>query len=98
MVSYNMPYFTKRRKDGDHMKKIYEKPTVLCEHMMPEAVCSACVIRNPVYNEAQQCGYELDSKGITLFVDGWSACMPENNGSLDELYCYQPGTLSLFGS
>jgi len=79
------------------MKKTYERPTVICETMQPEAICSNCIANNPQYNEAQQCGYTIHSLGVTIFVEGWAQCgMP--SGAINELYCYQPGTVNLFTS
>ncbi|MBE6927705.1 MAG: hypothetical protein E7467_04355 [Ruminococcaceae bacterium] len=78
------------------MKKHYSKPSVICQELHPESLCSApCAYQNPLFNEAQQCGYEEPDMGFRLFAVGWIDCNEEDP---TDHYCYHNGAGSIFGS
>lgn len=76
------------------MKKNYEKPTLICEDLKPESLLCACSFNNPNLSEAMQCGFEPDGLGFRIFAQAWADCMLEDTS----IYCYQNGTINLFGS
>lgn len=78
------------------MKKQYVKPALLCEELRPEELLCACSVTNPTFNEAQQCGYEPDGLGFSLFAQSWASCAMDNTGM--SYYCYHNGLVLLFGS
>ena len=77
------------------MKKKYTKPNLICQELHPETMLCACKHTNPLFNEAQQCGYEMEDLGFVLFADSWIAC--DLNDPTDQ-YCYQISTGLIFGS
>lgn len=78
------------------MKK-YTKPEIFCEEFLSETVCTACMEKNPTWNEVEQCGYAPPDLGFTLFADSWVSC-DVGPGALNLTYCYHPGVTNLFGS
>lgn len=82
------------------MKKVYEKPVLLCEKLLPEELLAGCSARGGSYNEVTMCGYTLPNTshiagGIVIFADTWTQCNQKDDGSY---YCYQAGPAAIFGS
>ena len=82
------------------MKKVYNKPVVLCQELHPETMlCTACYFQNPTYNEAQQCGFTDLDMGFTIFANTWIDCKwPNDLNEFTEMYCYHNSQLTIFGS
>ena len=78
------------------MKKIYEKPALLCEELCPETLLCACDEQNPFFNEEAQCGFEAADLGFTIFAETWDAC--EYKQGVDDWYCFHGPVVNLFGS
>lgn len=57
------------------MKKIYQKPQLLCEELRPEQFLCACDVPNPALNEEWHCAYDPDGLGFAIFAETWESCM-----------------------
>ncbi|MBR4308037.1 MAG: hypothetical protein IKT58_00435 [Oscillospiraceae bacterium] len=82
-----------------NMKKTYEKPALICEDLLPEEMLCGCAVRNPQFNEIQQCGYTPPNlqgiMDVRLFGDVWLDC---NMKDTDSNYCYHVGEVNIFSS
>ena len=81
-------------------KKKYQKPSVVCQELHPEALlcASPCVIRNNRFNDIQQCGYALPDLNFKIFAQTWVDCDIDKNNGLTDQYCYHNGVINLFSS
>ncbi len=77
------------------MKKHYTKPDLICQELRPETLLCACKYENPTYNEAQQCGYDMEDLGFKIFAQTWIDCDLQDPTSQ---YCYQISAGLIFGS
>ncbi len=81
------------------MKKVYQKPMLICEELRPETMLCGCDDRNTQFNDVMMCGYDLKvpniSRPIRIFSDGWLDCMMDGE---DFGYCYHSSSISLFSS
>ncbi len=81
------------------MKKTYQKPALICEDLLPEEMLCGCALRNPEFNEVQQCGYTPPNlqgiANVKLFGELWLAC---NMKSSNDSYCYHVGQVNIFSS
>ena len=82
------------------MKKMYQKPTLFCEELVPEEMLCGCALRNPQFNEVQQCGYAPPNVpaylNVRIFAEQWADCNMKGNEK--DSYCYHAGAINLFSS
>ena len=82
------------------MKKIYEKPTLLCDDLRPEEMLCGCLAQTPQFNEVQMCSYPVkispySTITVNVFMDSWPTC--DKNGD-NFNYCYHTGQTNIFSS
>ena len=86
----------------DMKKKLYQKPSVVCEDLRPEEMLCGCMVRNPQFNEATQCGYTPPNLegviNVRLFGELWLDCNTVGNPQNDDSYCYHVGQVNIFSS
>lgn len=80
------------------VKKVYEKPALLCEELHPEEMLCGCEVRNPTYNEVAMCIYEYKPFQFGTFVHKLFASNWEHCDDVDHVYCYHMGQVTLFSS
>jgi hypothetical protein len=84
-------------------RKLYQKPALICEDLLPEEMLCGCAVRNPQFNEATQCGYtppNLAAIGVNvrLFGELWLDCNTKGEVENDDSYCYHVGQVNIFSS
>ena len=70
------------------MKKIYQKPQLICEELHPEQFLCACDYHNPAQNEEWHCAFEPEGLGFALFADTWQNCTMEKLAFGNDYFCY----------
>lgn len=86
------------------MKKIYEKPKLICEDLQPETMLCGCDVTNPNYSDLEMCSYTVDIEGgfasFVLFGENWSNCdTPADALAGTEFhYCFYGPATSIFSS
>ena len=83
-------------------KKLYQKPSVVCEDLRPEEMLCGCMVRNPQFNEATQCGYTPPNLvgviDVRLFGELWLDCNTPAQVENADSYCYHVGQVNIFSS
>ncbi len=86
------------------MKKLYEKPMLICEDLHPETMLCGCDVRNPTYSDLEMCGYPIKAPGtdttFMLFSESWDNCnLPNEALEGTEMHmCFFGPTTSIFSS
>lgn len=86
------------------MKKVYEKPALICEDLQPETMLCGCAVRNPSFSDLEMCGYTITIPNthttITLFGENWTKCDVNNEAfaGTDFYYCFYGPATSIFSS
>ncbi len=85
-------------KDVRDLKKLYQKPTLICDEIHPETMLCACDWKNTSMNEEWHCAFDPDGLGFTLFMEGWGDCM-DTTGKFGKLQvCVYTAEVHVFGS
>ena len=86
------------------MKKVYEKPLVICEDLQPETMLCGCEARNPSFSDLEMCSYTVSDPSLfmdfVIFGENWTNCQMDKNifaGTSYE-YCYYGPAVSIFSS
>ncbi len=87
------------------MKKIYEKPKLYCEELLPESLLCGCQVRNNNFSYVEMCGYMISDDNLiggafSIFGETWSNCMVNHEALKDTEYeyCYHVSAVTLFSS
>ncbi len=86
------------------MKKIYEKPKLICEDLHPEEMLCGCDVKNPSFSDIEMCSYTVNVEGtfssFVLFGENWSNCEVNNEAlaGTDYYYCFYGPAVSIFSS
>ena len=77
------------------MKRKYEKPMLLKEEFTLESTIAACAVSNPLPSQIEQCAYDPDGLGYTIFAEKWASC---THGGTAFNGCYYESSNNLFSS
>lgn len=77
------------------MKRKYEKPMLLKEEFTLESTIAACAVSNPLPSQIEQCAYDPDGLGYTIFAEKWASC---THGGTAFNGCYYESANNLFSS
>ena len=77
------------------MKRKYEKPMLLKEEFTLESPIAACAVSNPLPSQIEQCAYDPDGLGFTIFAEKWASC---THGGTAFNGCYYESANNLFSS
>ena len=86
------------------MKKIYEKPKLICEDLQPETMLCGCDVTNPSFSDLEMCSYTVDVESgfstFVLFGEKWTNCGTPNDALAGTQfhYCYYGPVTSIFSS
>lgn len=77
------------------MKRKYEKPMLLKEEFTLESTIAACAVSNPLPSQIEQCAYDPEGLGYTIFAEKWASC---TYGGEHSASCYYDSANNLFSS
>ena len=86
------------------MKKIYEKPMLICEDLRPEDMLCGCDVRNPQFSDLEMCAYSITIPGTdystNLFGANWDNCSMPNDflEGTEWHYCFGSHVTTIFSS
>lgn len=68
---------------------------LLKEEFTLESTIAACAVSNPLPSQIEQCAYDPDGLGFTIFAEKWASC---THGGTAFNGCYYESANNLFSS